>query len=130
MRSAATPPNGIRINIGIEAAKLTDASASADPARVVTTQPWANCCIQVPVCEIVCPLQNSANSRFPSTCNTFRANPFCGPCPAGAPVSKSLGSVLCSVRCSERTSALPELMLYSPAFLTQPERYWATLCVC
>ena len=75
-----TPPNGIRINIGIEAAKLTEASANADPASVVTTQPWANCCIQVPVCEIVCPLQKSANSRFPSTWSTSRARLLPGLC--------------------------------------------------
>lgn len=39
MRSAATPPNGIRIRAGIDAAKLTDASANAEEARVVTTHP-------------------------------------------------------------------------------------------
>ena len=98
--------------MGMEAAKLTDASASAEPASVVTTQPWANCCIQVPVCEIVCPLQKSANSRLRSTWSTLR----CRLLPASfagtvAPRVKGSGSLVPPWgRSSDRSLVSVELM--------------------
>jgi len=94
--------------MGIEAARLTDASAKAEEARVVTTQPWANCCIQVPVCETAWPLHNRVNCRFRSAPRRFRGGPVVGDSGASAAAGARCESSVVTIEgsSSRRTSVL------------------------
>jgi hypothetical protein len=56
-RSAKTPPNNDRRNIGIELKKPTSPKRKAELVNSKTSQLWATCWIQVPIKETNIPIQ-------------------------------------------------------------------------
>jgi hypothetical protein len=57
--SAATPPTGDRMKVGIWLANPTTPSRTGDPVRRYTSQLVAMRCIQVPIKDVPCPRKNS-----------------------------------------------------------------------
>jgi len=62
-RSASTPARGAPTSDGPKRETLSRPRANGESVRRKTSHDWAMTCIQVPLTETPCPIQNSRNDR-------------------------------------------------------------------